>query len=332
MRKIEMIVDLEHHMFTEEQTIKGRSKSGSLVERYVDSEGNMHVSTFEAAANVENHLQFMDEAGIDVAVLSANRELSVEKSRTWNDSCARIIQEHSKRFVGFASIPPLGGKPALEELERAINELGLKGVHIFTRSGALTLDHKEYWPFYEKVSELKIPIDVHITSSPQGFDALRAPYPLYYIMAREYDICAATLRICLGGVLEDFPDMSVIINHFGGGISAVLERLDAYMDKAVFYPGKPLISKPWRAYFNKLYFNMAGRERGMDTVKCALTNINPEKIMFGTDWPFTFGNDAQGAREYIADIRKLDLSREDINGMLGGNATKLLGIEQDSYI
>ena len=142
-----MIVDVEHHMFTEEQTIKGRSKSGSLVERYADAEGNIRLSIFEAAASVENHLQFMDEAGIDVAVLSRNGELSVEKSRMWNDACAMIIQKHPKRFVGFASISPLGGKPALEELERAVKELGLKGVHIFARSGAHTLDHKEYWPF-----------------------------------------------------------------------------------------------------------------------------------------------------------------------------------------
>ena len=321
-----MIVDVEHHMFTEEQTVRGRSKSGRLVERYRDGEGNIRLSIFEAAANIENHLQFMDEAGIDVAVLSRNGEFSVEKSRPWNDACARIIRQHPQRFVGFASIPPLGGKPALEELERAVKDLGLKGVHIFARSGAHTLDDKEYWPFYAKAAELDIPVDVHVMLAPQGFDALQAPYPLYYVMAREFDICAAALRICLGGVLEDFPDLKVIINHFGGGVSAVLERLDAYMGNTDFYPGKPLISKPWREYFDKLYFNMAGREQGMDTVKCALTNIKPRQMLFGTDWPFNYDDDARGVREYIAEIGKLELSREDRAGMLGGNAAKLLGI------
>jgi len=68
-----------------------------------------------------------------------------------------------------------------------------------------------------------------------------------------------------------------------------------------FYLGKRLISKPWREYFNKLYFNMAGREVEMAAVKCALTTINP---------------------------RKLDLPKEDIDAMLGGNAAKLLGIEE----
>jgi predicted TIM-barrel fold metal-dependent hydrolase len=72
---------------------------------------------------------------------------------------------------------------------------------------------------------------------------------------------------------------------------------------------------------------MAGREQGMDTVKCALTNISPAKILFATDWPFNYDNDAQGARQYVADIKKLDLPKEAIEGMLGGNGARLLGID-----
>jgi len=72
---------------------------------------------------------------------------------------------------------------------------------------------------------------------------------------------------------------------------------------------------------------MAGREQGMDTVKCALTNISPKKMMFGTDWPFNYENDPEGLKGYVSDIRKLDLPKEEIEGILGGNAAKLLGIE-----
>lgn len=329
-----MIVDLEHHFYTGEEKNLGRSKSGRVVERYRDADGNIVTRVFEAAESAEKHLEFMDKAGIDVAVLTTYpvRGGGLEHARKWNDLCAKLIKEHPKRFTGFAEIPPLGGKPALQELGRAIKELGLKGVHILARSDGHTLDSKEYWPFYEKVSELKVPIDVHIMSYPQGFDALRAPYSLYYIVAREFDICAATFRICLGGVLEDFPDLVFIINHFGGGISAVLERVDAYMSFVGagwpdFYLGKPLISKPFREYFNKLYFNMAGREHGMDTVRCALTNISPKRMMFATDWPYNYDGNPQGVREYVADIRKLDLPKEDREGMLGGNAAKLLGMK-----
>jgi len=123
-----------------------------------------------------------------------------------------------------------------------------------------------------------------------------------------------------------------IINHFGGGISAVMERMDAYMGYVgpgcpSLYSGEPLISKPWREYFDKLYFSMAGREVGMAAVKSALTNISPKKLMFGTDWPFNYEQKPGEAGRYIEEIRKLDLPREDIDAMLGGNAAGLLGLK-----
>lgn len=332
-----MIIDFEHHLFIEGRTTKGRSPSGSIVERYRKPDGDIGVRIFEAASKVEQHLRFMDEAGIDLAVLTTNPEpttnpeLLLERCRKFNNLCARAVKEHPRRFAGFASIPPLGGQPALEELERAVKELGLKGVHIHSRSGKHTLDEKDYWPFYEKVSELKIPMNLHVVTEPQGFDALKAPYPLYYMVAREFDLCATTLRICLGGVLEAFPDLLFIINHFGGGVSSIVERVDAYMGYtgpawSDFYPGKPPITRPWREYFKKLYFNMAGREQGMDTVNCALTNISPRRMVFGTDWPFNYDNDAKGVKKYVADLRKLPLPAEEIEGMLGGNGARLLGL------
>jgi predicted TIM-barrel fold metal-dependent hydrolase len=220
----------------------------------------------------------------------------------------------------------------MKELERAVNDLGLNGVHIWTQSDGHFLDSREMWPFYDTVCRLNIPIDVHVTLEPKGFDGLHASYALYYVMARELDMCAATLRVCLGGVLEDFPDLIMIMNHFGGGVSAVMERLDAYMSYVgpgcpSLYRESPLISKPWRHYFEKLYFNMAGREAGMATVKSALTTISPDKLMFGTDWPYNYDHEPQEVQRYIKEIRQLDLSPHDIDGMLGGNAARLLGIQ-----
>jgi predicted TIM-barrel fold metal-dependent hydrolase len=65
---------------------------------------------------------------------------------------------------------------------------------------------------------------------------------------------------------------------------------------------------------------------GMAAVKCALTNISPKRLMFGTDWPFNYDRNPSGARQYIEEIRKLDLPEDDIEAMLGGNAARLLGI------
>jgi predicted TIM-barrel fold metal-dependent hydrolase len=329
-KKMNRIIDLEHHMGRPERVPSTASKTPSKTDRVWGRDGRLRVRTSPETATSEAHLQFMDEAGIDVAVLTTHSSgPNLDKVREGNDYCAKIVKGNPKRFVGFASASPLAGKPGLDELERAVKKLGMKGVQIYTQTEGRPLDSRELWPFYEKVSELGIPIDVHISAEPLGFDALHAPYGLYYVLARELDICAATMRICLGGVLEDFSDLVFIINHFGGGISAVKERFDAYlsyMDYSIFYREEPLISKPYMEYFNKLYFNMAGREVGLAAVNCALANISPRKLMFGTDWPLNYTSNPQGVRRYIEGIRKLPLPKEDIEGMLGGNAAKLLGI------
>jgi aminocarboxymuconate-semialdehyde decarboxylase len=165
-----------------------------------------------------------------------------------------------------------------------------------------------------------------------GFDAFIAPYDLNRTLVREFDLALATARICLGGVLEDFPDLKFVIAHFGGGISSVKERLDRYVAymKEKFWTGKPLIREPYaecfNQYFSKLYFNMAGREIGMETVRCALTNIRPERLVFATDYPPNFIDDPIGTRTYIEEIRQLNLDKESIEAMLNTNAIRLFRI------
>ena len=216
----------------------------------------------------------------------------------------------------------------LSVIEIPVKGLGMKGAHISARPGGHFLDSKELWPFYEKVAKLGVPLDIHVETYPSGYDALKAPYILSYVMAREFDITQTVLRLCFGGVLEVFPELKIIVNHFGGGISAMLERMDYYVELCGddVYMGKPLTSKPWRTYFDKLYFNMAGRGPGIGTLTCALTCISPSKLMFGSDWPPNFETDPAGCRRYIDDIKALALPKGDIEAMLGGNAAELLGL------
>jgi predicted TIM-barrel fold metal-dependent hydrolase len=374
-----MIIDMEHHTATFDKLQKGESGSGKVCERYWDtSDRKMKIRSFEAAGRASEHIDFMDKAGIDMAVLTTNPIDGIDGCRRWHDFCAGLVSEYPDRFIGLATISPFGGREAFDELDRAVNDLGMKGVHIWTHNEGRPLDSREMWPFYEKVAEMGIPIDVHVTLDPPGFDGLLTSYALSYVMARELDMIQSVLRVCRGGVLEDFPDLAVIaaallslgaaraaaaaedpharhaelvarlagprggvledfpdlaviMNHFGGGVSAVMERLDAYMGYVgpgcpSLYLDEPLISRPWREYFDKLYFNMAGREAGMATVNCALTTISPRRLMFGTDWPFNYDHNEDEAKRYISEIRKLGLPAEDIDAMLGGNAAGLFGL------
>jgi aminocarboxymuconate-semialdehyde decarboxylase len=208
----------------------------------------------------------------------------------------------------------------------------MKGVTIRAQEDAHPLDSREFWPFYRKMSLLKVPIFVHVSLAAPGFDACNAPYDLNRTLVREFDLALATARICLGGVLEEFPDLKFIMGHFGGGISSIKERLDRYIGYwgAKFWNDKPLIRAPYLERFNehfgKLYFNMAGREVGEQSLQCALTNISPKRLLFGTDYPPNFVDDPQGMRAWIEAIRKLGLDPASIDGMLGKNGAELLGL------
>ena len=168
-------------------------------------DGKVGLHLYEEMHQIDKHLEFMDSAGIDVAVLSGTLE-SVEECRETDELFSKIMKEYPTRFVCFAPCIPTRGSEALDELRRAINDLGLTGVVISPQNDGHPLDSKKLWPFYEMVSNMKIPIFVHITNVPVGYDALDVSYNLNVTMTREFDVAANTVRLVLGGILVEFPD------------------------------------------------------------------------------------------------------------------------------
>ena len=129
----------------------------------------------------------------------------------------------------------------------------------------------------------------------------------------------------MGGVLEDFPDLKFVISHMGGGISSIMERIEQYLD----FPDATgsRIRKPFRHYFDKLYFDLAGSVGGMNAVKCALTTINPTQLVFGTDYPQEFAENPKDIKKYLENIRELELDEGTKQLILGGTASKLLQLD-----
>ncbi|MFC1872710.1 amidohydrolase family protein [Chloroflexota bacterium] len=328
-----MIIDFEHHIYLPEQCVPKKSQSGKITERHWEDKDKLRIRIFNDASNIERFIQFMDDAGIDMAVLTTNNfSGGLAQMKRWNTFCAEILKKYPERFRGFACIAPMEGQAALDEIDRAVNDLGMIGVHIWTRNNGRHLDDRDMWPFYEKCAKFKLPVDVHVTIEPDGLDVMKSRYGLSYVLAREFDMAVATLRVCLGGILEDFPELKFIMNHFGGGVSSVVDRLEAYMEFLgsgweKFYLDEPLISKPWKHYWDKLYFNVAGRETGTNSLKCALTNIKPEKLVFGTDWPFNYDYRPEKVRQFVEEIRNLDLPAGAAEGILGDNAARILGLK-----
>ena len=320
-----MVVDFQHHFVPFELVERRGVKAG---EQRNISEGRVPMFTVHRKLyDAEEHLRDMDTAGVRVAVLSCNLgwEAPYEDCRLINDRFADMQRGHPSRFVGLAHVPVFDDA-GLHELDRAVRELGLRGVAIASQMGGLSLDTPRLRAFYGKVAALKIPIFVHPAMALRGY-ALLGDYDLARILGRELDLQLATTRLIAGGVLEAFPDVNFVIAHFGGGIAAVKERLAAKAGRF------GTLTRPFGAYFDRLYFDAAGFEGGPNALTCALTGIRPDRIVFATDYPQDFtgattqtGKGVKDIREYINLIEALELPKATKAGILGGTAAGLLGL------
>lgn len=319
-----MIYDFEHHFIPEKLARKKNLISDKVV--FVESGGIRRVTVHSKLYDMQAQLSDMDEAGVDVAVLSCvlGWDVPLEDCCLINDALADLQQQYPDRFVGLAHLPVLEGKEGLAELERAILKLGLHGVTIMAQVEGLALDSPQLYDFYAQVLELDVPIYVHPSLFPEGYSLVR-DYDLGRVLGRELDLIVATTRIIAGGILDRFPGLKFVIGHFGGGIAAIKDRLLA---KAYRFG---TLKRPFEEYFDMLYFNTAGFEGGLIALHCALLGIRPERLVFGSDYPQDFtgvnanlGKGMGALREYISAIRSLDLPENVKEEILGKTAARLL--------
>ena len=117
----------------------------------------------------EVRIQEMDEAGIDVQVLShgapstqrGDAEASVSLARGANDRLRDIVSAHPDRFAAFACLPTPDPSAAADELERCVTKLGFKGAMIHGLTNGLFFDDRRFWPGFERAQELDVPLYMH---------------------------------------------------------------------------------------------------------------------------------------------------------------------------
>ncbi|HEX2930429.1 MAG TPA: amidohydrolase family protein [Candidatus Binatia bacterium] len=315
-----MVIDFEHHYIPAEL---GRrfGLDPAKKEAVKTRDATVHAQLFDLEAQIRD----MDRVGIDIAVMSCilGWDTPQENCRLINDTSARIQKEYPARFVGLAHAPILDGNAGLKEVERAVEELGFKGVTISSQVNGLSLDAAEFAPFYELIKRLDVPVFVHPALAPKGY-ALLNDYQLPVILTREFDLGVAVTRLIAGGIVERYPDVHFVFAHFGGGLAGYKERIarSSYRFK---------LPKAFDEYFDLLYFDMAGFEGSPIALRCALEGIRPERLVFATDYPQNFNNSdprqgrsVEGVRDYIDEIRNLSLGEKIKDDMLGGTAARLL--------
>ena len=320
-----MVIDFQHHYIPVELA-KQRglySETGTTLLQ----EGGLPATTMHRRLyDLDLQLEDMARGGVDISVLSCLLGWSapLEECRFINDDLAAIEKKYPRRFVGLAQAPVLVGKAALAELRRAISDLGLHGVTITSQVNGLSLDAPALYELYELVCQLDVPLFVHPALVPTGYEHLQ-DYDLPRVLGREVDLTVATTRLIAGGIFDRYPNLKIVMAHFGGGIAAVKDRL---VGKGYRFGS---LKKPFGEYFAMVYFDMAGFEGGVAALNCALQGIGPERLVFASDYPQDFtgvntdtGKGMTELRNYIETIRALPLSEPSKEAVLGGTAARLL--------
>ncbi|MBC7091815.1 MAG: amidohydrolase [Nitrososphaeria archaeon] len=143
--------------------------------------GRKRYGKFPVLTPPEMLLEEMDRNGFDKAVIVNAGSVVPELMRENNDYVSEVVKKWPNRFIGFAGICPLLGSVAIEELERAVNVLGLKGIKLYPPHG-YPIDSPIVFPIVEKAISLNIPIVIHsdfqsLFCNPYQIARLASLYP-----------------------------------------------------------------------------------------------------------------------------------------------------------
>jgi aminocarboxymuconate-semialdehyde decarboxylase len=276
-------------------------------------------------ADLAQRLKLMEKYGIDKQVLSLTSAslmgLTVEEAvrvcRLANDGISEFCKKRPDRFVGLAAVTLLDVEEACDELDRAIETLGFRGVIIATNQNGNGLDSADYDPFYQRVVKYKIPILLHPThwrSYPLVDDKMMT------IFGWPFDTTQAVWRMITGGVLDKFPGLKVVMHHLGAMFPYFGGRVNSYIGQSP-RGGKKTI----REYYDQIYGDTA-IDAMPGAFMCGYAFFGPDRMLFGTDYPFGLEEGELFIRDNLENVRAMTVPEEVKEKILSKNAERLLKI------
>lgn len=276
----------------------------------------------------DDRRQAMDDAGVDVHVLSLstpgvhNLEPAdaVALQRSSNDVIADAVRSHPLRYQGLATLATPDPAEAARELERAVTVLGLDGAMLFGRTRERNVDRSGLWPVFEAAAALRAPLYLHPQSPPpavreayySGPDGEPDPALATFGIGWHYETGVQLLRMILDGVFDRFPDLQVIVGHWG-------ELVLFYLGRLVLLPGLARLERPLHEYFRSNVFITPSGMYSQRYLQWAVEVVGADRVLFSTDYPFELTTDG-GARRFLEQAH-LEVAERD--GIASGNWERL---------
>ncbi len=240
-------------------------------------------------ATAEEMVANMDKEGIGMSVVQNIGWSSQELCRETNDYILESIARYPDRLVGFCAVQPLAGDEAVKEIERCA-KAGARGVGELRpdTQGFDITDAGTMKPLVEAMLEHSMVLCTHC-SEPVG---------------HEYAGKGSVTPDQLYAFILNFPEMLLVCAHWGGGLPfyGLMPEVKAALDSTYFdTAASPFLYSP------QIFEHVAAI-------------LGPERILFGSDHPL------MRQRRVIESLDGLDLSEQDRELILGGNACRLLSL------
>ena len=303
--------------------------------------GNAPAGPMSGSLDIEGKLRVMEGAGVDMAVIhmASLNLIGLEFCKAMNNGNARVAREYPGKIV------PLDPSPeVMEELDRAINELGLRGVALESSSEKYALGSPALTPLFEKINSLGVPVVIHpanfrMVGGGSPTSAMDAMNNINMATMVEHENAKAATEL-LGGVLPKFPELKVLLPHHGGAMPLLLGRMMFHFLPEGFilpeqYKMMPRTRKirkelgldeKFMELFGRMYFDTAGFMGWMPITQATLLTVKPQRMVFGTDYGIEM-IEAEDIKAFIEDIKALPIPEADRRAILGDTARELFKIQ-----
>jgi 5-carboxyvanillate decarboxylase len=272
-------------------------------------------------AGIETRLKVMDLTGIDMQVLSLRNpgveEFETSAAISWakkiNNKLAEVVNKYPARFSAFCTIPWQDQTAAASELERAVKELGLKGIKMDGTVKGEYLDAKKYWPIFKKAEELGTPIFIHVEDTR---DSMKKYYSEYGEssattgVGRDLDVCMQAARLISSGLFDECPKLNFILGHMGAGLAFWPKRMS----------GGRGLKKTSEEYIKQNFYAATSGNFWLAALMCCYYGMGADRILFGVDFP------TESNKEAIDMVEAAPISEGDKEKIFHLNAEKLFKI------
>ncbi|MDG2404662.1 MAG: amidohydrolase family protein, partial [Paracoccaceae bacterium] len=272
----------------------------------------------------DDRLRVLDTQGINIQIVAppppqcyyqSPIEHAAVASRMVNDGMAEWMTGYHGRFAGLGTVPLQDPEESATELERAMKDLGLKGVMLLTNMDGEEISADRFRPFWAKAEELGAVVMIH----PNGFTGGERFSDYYFsnVIGNPLETTIALHYIIFNGLLRDMPNLKIFAVHGGGYLPAYSGRIDhawgARKDSEANLPEPPT------KYLKKVYIDSVVFTHHQ--LEYLVQQYGADKVIMGSDYPFDMAD-----YDPVEHIVTSGLSNEDKAKVAGLTAVKLFGL------